>query len=135
MPLKPCVLSQILIDETAEQQIVFLSERDGGRRIPILIGQHEALAIDRAVKGQAFSRPLTHDLIASLFDRFRLTLDEIRITNLKDGVFFAELALHGPDGTTTVIDCRPSDALAILVRRPGTPLMVADTVLDEAGNP
>jgi bifunctional DNase/RNase len=133
MALKPCHLSQLLIDESAEQFIVFIAEREGARRIPIVIGQLEAQAIDRAVKGQPFARPLTHDLLVQVIDRCGLRLDEVRITDLREGIFYAELALSGPAGPV-VIDCRPSDALAVLARRPGTPLLVAEAVLAAAGN-
>ena len=71
MAFHPCHLSAIVIDEESEQQTVLVSELGGGRRFPIVIGQLEALAIDRAVKGQVFPRPLTHDLLLVLVDALR----------------------------------------------------------------
>jgi uncharacterized protein len=130
---QPAFLAALAIDEEAEQQTVLVAERDGKRRFPIVIGQLEALAIDRAVKGQVFPRPLTHDLLLALVDALHADLREVRISDLRGGTFYAALLLARSDGTLIEMDCRPSDALAILVRRPETPLLVAEDVLAEAG--
>ena len=61
-------------------------------------------------------------------------LEQVVITDLREGTFFAELVLRGADDQDVVIDCRPSDAIAILVRLPGTALAVEDAVLEEAGS-
>ena len=132
MTYHACYLSGISIDEEADQQTVLVNERSGTRRFPIAIGQMEALAIDRAVKGQIFPRPLTHDLLLVTLDAMHGELSEIRITDLRGGTFFAELAITRADGSHAEIDCRPSDALALLVRRPHIPLLVAEAVLAEA---
>jgi bifunctional DNase/RNase len=137
MSLKPCFLSQILIDDQDNQFVIFVAERDGIRRIPIVIGPMEAMAIDRAVKGQKFSRPLTHDLFIQVIAAVGLKFTEVRIVDLKEGTFYAQIVMGKEDGSEEndiTVDCRPSDALALMVRLPDTPLMVADHVLDEAGN-
>ncbi len=133
MVYHPCYLSGLSIDEEADQQTVLISESAGKRRFPIAIGQIEALAIDRAVKGQVFPRPLTHDLLLVTLDAMHGELTEIRITDLRSGTFYAEIAVTRHDGTQAEIDCRPSDALAILVRRPAVRFVVAEAVLAEAG--
>lgn len=132
MTFHSCYLSGVSIDEEADQQTILVHERSGTRRFPIAIGQMEALAIDRAVKGQVFPRPLTHDLLLVTLDAMHGELSEIRITDLRGGTFYAELAITRPDGSHAEIDCRPSDALALLVRRPHIPLLVAEAVLAEA---
>jgi bifunctional DNase/RNase len=134
MALRPCFLSHILLEEQGDQQVIFVTERDGDRRIPIVIGPLEATAIDRAVKGTRFPRPLTHDLIITLLETLGQRLAQVRIVDLREGTFFAELLLVAADGGETTIDCRPSDAIALLVRAPGTPLLVSDDVLAEAGD-
>lgn len=133
MALKACYLSQVLLQEQADDQVIFLAERDGDRRVPIVIGPSEAVAIDRAVKGSKFPRPLTHDLIVNLIERLGARCREIRITDLRNRTFYAELAVVAADGTEHRLDCRPSDAIAIMVRLPETPLLVEETVLAEAG--
>lgn len=133
MAFKPCYLSHILLEEQGDQQVIFITEKDGKRRIPIVIGPLEATAIDRAVKGQRFPRPLTHDLFVNLLATIDHDCREIRIVDLKEGTFFAELVIVGPEGREIILDCRPSDAVALMVRMPGTPLLVAEDVLAEAG--
>jgi uncharacterized protein len=133
MPFRPCFLSQILIDESSDQQVIFVTEREGGRRMPITIGPLEAMAIDRAIKGQRFPRPLTHDLLISVLDRLKATCREVRIVDLREGTFFAQLVLVTAEGKETILDCRPSDAIAVMVRIPQVPLLVAEEVLAEAG--
>lgn len=133
MPMVPCRLANIVVDEGNDHQSVVLAEEGGQqRRLPIAIGPAEALAIDRAVKGQAFPRPLTHDLLACVLAATRHRLVEVRIVDLREKTFFAEIVLLGPDEVRREIDCRPSDALALLVRSPGVPLLVNDVVLAEA---
>lgn len=132
MRLVPCFLSHLVIDENAEHQSVFITERSGGRAFPITIGTPEALAIDRAVRGQSFPRPLTHDLLAGMVEALGARLERVEIVDLREGTFFARLVLSAPGQTDLAIDARPSDALAMLVRRPGAGLLVAETVLAEA---
>jgi bifunctional DNase/RNase len=132
MSFKACFLSQILIDDQENQYVVFLKEHRGTRRIPIPIGPMEAVSLDRAVKGQRFSRPLTHDLIISMLDALKVRCQEVRIVDLKENTFYAQLQLHGEHGEEITLDCRPSDALALMVRLPNTPLLIAEAVLAEA---
>lgn len=135
MPLVPCRLSNIVVDEANDHQAVVLAEEGAsGRRLSIAIGPAEALAIDRAVKGQQFPRPLTHDLLTCVIGATKHRLIEVRIVDLREKTFFAELVLLGPDEVRREIDCRPSDAIALLVRHPGVPLLVNDVVLAEAAD-
>ena len=128
-----CYLSQILIDESSNNQFIYVTERDGKRRIPILIGPLEAGAIDRAVKKQKFPRPLTHDLLVTMMESLGAHCRLIRIVDLREGTFFAQLHLIRADGVEITIDCRPSDAIAVLVRLPQVQLEIAEAVLAEAG--
>ncbi len=135
MPLVPCRLANVVVDEGNDHQAVILAEEGGAkRRLSIAIGPAEALAIDRAVKGQQFPRPLTHDLLTCVIAAAKHRLVEVRIVDLREKTFFAELVLCGPDEVRREIDCRPSDAVALLVRHPGVPLLVNDVVLAEAAD-
>jgi bifunctional DNase/RNase len=133
MNLRPCYLSHVLIDEAAQSQVILISERDGTRRFPITIGVLEATAIDRAVKEQRFPRPLTHDLCMELIRALGGRLTAVRIVDLREQTFHAELVLIDRQGSEIAVDCRPSDALALLVRQAGIPLLVEEAVLAEAG--
>ncbi len=130
MKLVPCRLTQMLIEERTDSQIIFINEIEGKRRIPIMIGPLEALAIDRAIKKQAFPRPLTHDLIVTVLEETGNTCLAVRITDLREGTFYAELVIQDHAGQEHILDCRPSDAIAMLVRLDNVPLFVSDAVLE-----
>ena len=132
MKLIPCRLSQMLIEERTDSQIIFLNEIDGQRKIPIMIGPLEALAIDRAIKKQSFPRPLTHDLIVELLKQTKSACIAVRITEIREGTFYAALVIKDQDGNEHLMDCRPSDAIALLVRLDNVPLYVSEDVLNEA---
>ncbi|MCS6969395.1 MAG: bifunctional nuclease family protein [Planctomycetota bacterium] len=135
MPFVPCRLANIVIDEVVDRHLVVLEELAAARRkLVIVIGLNEALAIDRAVKGETFARPLTHDLTIAILAATRHQLREVRIVELREQTFFAELVLVAGDGATRHIDARPSDALALLVRQPGAQLSVNEVVLAEAAS-
>ena len=70
---------------------VVLGEKKGYRRLPIVIGGSEAQAIAVAMEDMAPTRPLTHDLMKSIFETFEVDLKEVVINNLLDGVFYAKL--------------------------------------------
>ncbi|MBC6109306.1 bifunctional nuclease domain-containing protein [Pedobacter fastidiosus] len=92
-----------------------LGEVNGRRRLPIIIGAFEAQAIAIEIEKMTPSRPLTHDLFKSLADTFNLSIQEIIIYNLVDGVFYAKLICT--DGKSThEVDARTSDAIALAVR-------------------
>lgn len=109
---------------------VVLGERDGNRRIPIVIGGFEAQAIAVALENLQPKRPLTHDLIAIMLDTFEITLDEVLIYRLEEGIFYAQLICN-KDGISSFIDCRTSDALAIAIRK-GCPIYAYENILDNA---
>ncbi|MCK4660738.1 MAG: bifunctional nuclease family protein [Phycisphaerae bacterium] len=127
--LVPMELARIIIVENGESQVIVLRERDGERCFPILIGITEALAIERGVKSLSTSRPMTHDLAASIIKQLNAELEQIVIHDLRDHTFFAKLILRH-DGKLIEVDCRPSDAIAMGVVA-STPILVAERVLNE----
>jgi len=122
-------LSRIFIREMTDMQIVELSEINGDRTFPIVIGLPEAFAIERRLKGIEIPRPQTHDLLASTIQQLGGTLKEIVVNDLKDGTFYARLIVE-QNGETIEIDSRPSDALALGVAE-DVPIFVAEHVLEE----
>jgi uncharacterized protein len=121
-------LNKIIISEMQEQQIIVLKEVDGERKFPIVIGSSEAMAIDRRLKGFNPTRPLTHDLLASVIERLGGTLMRIDIVDLQDHTFFARLIINR-SGETIEVDSRPSDAIALGIASQ-VPIRVANHVLD-----
>lgn len=125
-------LSKIMITETSDHQIIVLKEKDGPRSFPIVIGLHEAWAIDRAVKGITTPRPLTHDLICNIIDGLNAGVVRIVINDLRNNTFYAKVVLI-QNGSTIEIDSRPSDAIALAMQK-NTPIFVARKVLEEVCN-
>jgi len=122
-------LSRIFIREMTDIQIIELSEVDGTRKFPIVIGLPEAFAIERRLKGIEIPRPQTHDLLASTIRSLGGTLKEIIINDLKEGTFYATLVVE-QDGREVEIDSRPSDAIALGVSE-SVPIYVAEHVLSQ----
>ncbi len=110
---------------------VVLGEVQGVRRLPIVIGGPEAQAIAVALEKMNPSRPLTHDLMRNVFLTFDIQLQEVVISNLRDGIFYAQLVCSR-GGETVEIDSRTSDALALAVRF-NCPIYTYEFILDQAG--
>ncbi|MFA5614351.1 MAG: bifunctional nuclease family protein [Methanoculleus sp.] len=98
--------------------------------IPIYVGLWEAISINNALTSEMLPRPITHDLIVDLLQRFDITLDSLHIDSLDEGVFYAKLLLNQGSHTETM-DCRPSDGIAIALRCKA-PIMIEDTVVETA---
>lgn len=96
---------------------VVLKEKDGVRRIPIVIGESEAQAIECKLQDVQISRPLTHDLFINTLEAIGHSVAGGLIYLLPSGIFAAELYILCPDGSQIVVDSRASDAIAIAVRR------------------
>src|SRR3954467_5914923 len=93
-----------------------LGEAKGKRRLPIIIGGFEAQAIAIELEKMTPSRPLTHDLFKSFADAFSITIKEVIIYNLVEGIFYAKLICAAEDDKEIEIDARTSDAIALAVR-------------------
>jgi bifunctional DNase/RNase len=104
---------------------------DFTRVLPIMIGAPEAQAIALSLTGEEPVRPGTHDLTVTLMATAGLRLDEVVVTELRDGVFFAELFVESAEGMVSV-SARPSDAIALAIRSKA-PIFVSAAVLEEAG--
>jgi len=108
-----------------------LSEEGGSRRLPIIIGMFEAQAIAIEMEHITPNRPMTHDLFKSFARAFDFTVEEIIISDLREGIFFAKIVCT--DGIRQkTIDTRPSDAIAIGLRFQ-VPIYTTDQILSEAG--
>jgi uncharacterized protein len=118
----------VRVEMPSNQPIVLLRETGGDRYLPIWIGPVEATAIAFAQQGVVPARPLTHDLFRDVLEALGQELTQIRITDLREGVFYAELVFSGG----VEVSARPSDAIALALRT-GTSIVGSDAVLDEAG--
>ncbi|PKP39248.1 MAG: hypothetical protein CVT98_02550 [Bacteroidetes bacterium HGW-Bacteroidetes-15] len=108
-----------------------LSEEEGKRRIPIIIGGFEAQAIAIQLEGLTPPRPLTHDLFLNFSKSFGVELIDVQIYKLEEGVFFSKL--HCDNGKKEVyIDARTSDSIALALRF-GCPIFTTEDILEKAG--
>lgn len=105
-----------------------LGEQNGTRRLPITIGMFEAQAIAIEIEKITPHRPMTHDLFKSFAKAYDYTVQEILISDLREGVFFAKVVCTGG----VEIDSRPSDAIAIGIRF-NVPIYTTESIMSEAG--
>jgi bifunctional DNase/RNase len=110
---------------------LILVEEGGERRIPIIIGGFEAQAIVIKLENLDPPRPLTHDLFKKFADEFHISVIEVMIYKLEEGVFFSELVCNNGEKELS-IDSRTSDAVAIALRF-GCPIFISEEILDTAG--
>lgn len=108
-----------------------LSEEKGNRRLPIIIGMFEAQAIAIEMERITPNRPMTHDLFKSFARAFDFTVEEIIISDLREGIFFSKIVCTDGIRQKTV-DSRPSDAIAIGLRFQ-VPIYTTNQILDDAG--
>ena len=118
----------VRVEMPTNHPIVLLRERDGDRYLPIWIGAVEATAIAFAQQGVVPPRPLTHDLMKDLLSATGNDLTEVRITEMKDGIFYAVLVFD----SGVEVSARPSDSIALALRT-GSRIVCAEEVLAEAG--
>lgn len=126
--MEPLDVVGVRVEMPSNQPLVLLRERNGDRYLPIWIGAVEATAIAFAQQGVVPPRPLTHDLLRDVLETLHSPVQEVRITELRDGVFYSVLDL----GNGVEISARPSDAIALAMRC-GAPILGAEDVLAEAG--
>ncbi|MEM8864953.1 MAG: bifunctional nuclease family protein [Planctomycetota bacterium] len=124
-------LSRIIISEINDQQVIYLKEVDGDRAFPILIGMFEAMSIQRRVKHEQATRPLTHDLLVQTIEAMGGEPQDVVINELREHTYFANLRVR-QDGELVEIDARPSDAIAVAVTcDPQLPIYVSEDVLND----
>lgn len=110
---------------------IILGQAGGSKRLPIVIGGFEAQAIAVALENMVPNRPLTHDLFKNTLEAFNITIKEVIINQLLDGIFYSVLVCE-KDGETYNIDSRTSDAIAMAVRF-GAPIYTYTSIMEIAG--
>jgi bifunctional DNase/RNase len=128
----PVEVVGVRIEMPSNQPIVLLKEIDGARFLPIWVGAVEATAIAFAQQGVVPPRPLTHDLMKDLLEKLDGTLHEVHLTELRDGVFYADLVLKNSQLLEVVISARPSDAIALALRTQSA-ILATEELLTQAG--
>ncbi len=115
----------------AHNYTLVLTEANGSRRLPIIIGAAEAQAIVVAIEHMLPTRPLSHDLMKNMMSAFGIDLQEVVINKVKEGIFHSYLVCI-TDNERVELDSRTSDAVALAVRF-GCPIYTFDNILDAVG--
>ncbi len=117
----------LLFDPRSNMYILLLKEIDGSGTLPIWIGKPEADSIALALGKVATPRPLTHDLVKNITDGLKVKITRIVVTEIIDNTYYA--LIHVSDGKKeTLIDSRPSDAVAVALRA-SAPIFVEDSIM------
>jgi bifunctional DNase/RNase len=118
----------VRVEMPSNQPIVLLRELMGERYLPIWIGAVEATAIAFAQQGVVPPRPLTHDLLRDILEATGNEVAEIRITEMRDNIFYAQLVL----ASGVEVSARPSDSIALALRT-GSKIVCSEQLLEDAG--
>ncbi len=124
-------IDSIRVSLMSQHRIVVLKDSDAERYLAIWIGPDTAEAIHMHLQKVAVARPMTHDLMKNLVTAMKGKISHIVINDLRNDVFYARIILD-INGTSTEIDSRPSDALALAVRS-NAKIFVSDSVMEQAG--
>ena len=120
----------LMIDPITNMPIVILRDHEGQRVLPIWVGVFEANAIALQIENVQTPRPMTHDLLKSVIETLRATVERVVVCDLKENTFYATIHLR-ISGRELLVDSRPSDAIALALRTQ-TPIFVEDAVLQSA---
>ncbi|MEW6107559.1 MAG: bifunctional nuclease family protein [Nitrospirota bacterium] len=117
----------LLFDPRSNMYILLLKELNGAGTLPIWIGKPEADSIALALGKVATPRPLTHDLVKNITDGLKIKITKIVVTEIIDNTYYALIYLN--DGKKeTLIDSRPSDAVAVALRA-NSPIFVDENIM------
>jgi len=124
-------VDEIILGVTHSTYQLILKDVNSNRRLPIVIGVPEAQSIALAMEGKTLKRPNTHDLFYKLGNTYKITIKEIYIDRLEEGVFYSHIEFV-QEGIYHTIDSRTSDAVALAIRFKA-PMYIDERILLEAG--
>lgn len=126
-------VDSVRVSLLTQNRVVVLRESDSRRYLPIWIGQSEADAISFVLQSLTPSRPMTHDLLNTVFQQLNVQIEHVVINDIQDTTFFARIVATTATGSIEV-DARSSDAIALALRA-DVPIFVAPHVFDQASVP
>lgn len=124
-----CEIDSVRVSLTNQDRVVVLKDKNSERYLPIWIGLFESEALTIALQGVQTARPLTHDLLLSTIQSLGAQFVRVEIVAIDEDVYFAQLVLL-LEGKQINIDCRPSDALVMMVRA-RAPIFIAEDILEK----
>jgi len=126
-------IHRLTVDPSSGQPVVFLTDPQEERALPIWIGPCEANAMNAEIEGVKPPRPQTHDLLERVIQKMKGKIQKVIVTHSKDGVYYATLVLE-KEGTAIEIDARPSDSL-VLALKAKAPILVGKKMFQEMSVP
>lgn len=127
--MKKVKIFSLILMPQVHQYVVILEEIEGTRLLPIWIGVNEGNSIALHMEKQKTPRPMTHDLLANIFNALGIKVDKIVISDLKDNVYYATIYIK-LNGKAYPIDARPSDSVSIAVRM-NSPIYIDEKVFEK----
>ncbi len=121
----------VAIDPHTKGPVILLRDLEERYTLPIWVGLLEAASISHALEGTLPPRPMTHDLARTLLGELGAEIPRVEVDALVDNVFHAKLHLVLPGGERRLVDCRPSDAMALALRF-GAEIFAAEEVLQRS---
>ena len=121
-------VSKISYHPSTRSYFILLKDLEGDDCISISVGSFEAQSIALALESVEEKRPMTHDLICHLLSEIGFSLKRVRITDLKDGIFYSVLDLESKKNGSYNIDARQSDAIAISLRE-SAPILISEKLI------
>lgn len=106
----------LMMDPNSGTPIIILKDVNSETMLPIWVGAYEANAIALEIEKVAPQRPMTHDLLRNLITEMGARVNRVVVTELRDNTFFAVIEMSTVDGSTVMLDSRPSDAIALALR-------------------
>ena len=106
----------LMMDPNSGTPIVILKDINSETMLPIWVGAYEANAIALEIEKVAPQRPMTHDLLRNLIIEMGAKVNRVVVTDLRDNTFFAVIEMQASDGSSMILDSRPSDAIALALR-------------------
>ena len=122
-----CEIDSVRVSLTNQDRVVVLKDKNSERYLPIWIGLFESESLTIALQGVQTARPLTHELLLNTIHTLGAQFIRVEIVSIDEDVYFAQLVLL-MDGKQVNIDCRPSDALVLLVRA-RVPIFVSEEIM------
>ncbi len=123
----------LMMDPNSGTPIIILKDVSSETMLPIWVGAYEANAIALEIEKVTPQRPMTHDLLRNLIVEMGASVERVVVTELKDNTFFAVIQMRHTDGSTLMLDSRPSDAIALALRA-DCPIYVNDEVIKASRN-
>jgi uncharacterized protein len=120
----------LIMDQSSKSPVMVLKPLNDKKVIPIWIGMSEANAIALELECIPSPRPMTHDLIKCIMSDLEAVLAKVIITDIIENTYYAKLYIE-KDGQMKIIDCRPSDAVALALKN-GAKIYVSSHVLETA---